>query len=258
VSRWVYLDEGGTSRHEPVVVVAGVMIDADKQLVRLEDHLQSLVEKHIPLEDWDGFVFHATAIWSGTRYFEDKEKWPLAKRLPILNDLVAIPRLFEIPITIGFVRRSDFGEIAALNMAKDLGKDELTPDETDIALHAMAFVNASLVVERTMRQLWKEEVALLIAEDRDRVKAQIKEMQLFLQNPKKIILLEKDADCLPLVKIRDTVHFAKKRESKALQIADICAFVLRGHLSGHPKNKPLYAALRPWMLAHPKGDIDAD
>jgi len=254
VSRWVYLDEGGTSRQEPCVVVAGVMIDADKDLIRIEDHLQGLVEKYIPKEDRDGFIFHATDIWSGTKYFRNKERWSLDTRLEILWDLVSIPRQFQLPITFGFVRKAEFSQEASSRMAQELNKKELSEKETDIVLHSIAFINASIIVERAMRQCWSNEVALIIAEDRDKVKNHIKEMQLFLQNTDKVSHLRMGKDVLPFKNIRDTVHFAAKRESMALQLADMCAFVTRGHLSGHSKSKPFYDEICPWMLAHPKDD----
>jgi hypothetical protein len=164
------------------------------------------------------------------------------------------PRRFQLPITLGFVRRDEFVRDISPRMAKDLGKTRLSDKEIDVVLHAIAFMNASIIVERTMRMISPKEVALIIAEDRDRVKTQIKEMQRFLQNPKRVAHLQKDEDCLPLTRIRDTVHFAKKQESVALQLADMCAFVIRGYLSGHPMNKPFYEAIHPLMLVHPKDD----
>ena len=62
--RLAFMDEAGTSRREPFVVVAAVMIHADTQLIPVEECLEELVEKHIPEGDRDGFVFHATNIWS--------------------------------------------------------------------------------------------------------------------------------------------------------------------------------------------------
>jgi hypothetical protein len=46
--RFIYLDEAGISRHERFVVVAGIIVDADNQIVRLERHVASLVDKYIP------------------------------------------------------------------------------------------------------------------------------------------------------------------------------------------------------------------
>jgi hypothetical protein len=42
--RFVYLDEGGISKREPWVVVAGVILHGDTQVVPLGDHLGMLVK----------------------------------------------------------------------------------------------------------------------------------------------------------------------------------------------------------------------
>jgi hypothetical protein len=66
IMRFIFSDEGGISRNEPFVVVAGIVVRADEKLVPLEQELQYLIERHIPTEHRRGFVFHATEIWSGT------------------------------------------------------------------------------------------------------------------------------------------------------------------------------------------------
>ena len=57
---------------------------------------------------------------------------------------------------------------------------------------------------------------------------------------------------LPLTRIRGSVQFATKSESGPLQLADACAFFIRGHLSGHPDAYQFYKKLRPWMTYLPK------
>ena len=105
--RIVYLDESGTSRGERLAVVAGVMIDADNQLIAVEEHMERLVERYIPEDDRGDFFFHATNIWSGTKYFKDRDLWPLERRLEILHDLVEIPQKFDIPVVFGHCPRDE-------------------------------------------------------------------------------------------------------------------------------------------------------
>ncbi len=47
----------------------------------------------------------------------------------------------------------------------------------------------------------------------------------------------------PITRIRDTVHFAEKAESPALQIADICAFVIKRYLAGARDGDRFYRIL---------------
>ncbi len=46
--RLTYVDEGGIAKHEGFMVVSGAIIDGDRQLVAIENHLDILVQKHIP------------------------------------------------------------------------------------------------------------------------------------------------------------------------------------------------------------------
>ena len=60
--------------------------------------------------------------------------------------------------------------------------------------------------------------------------------------------------CLYLISGIQRIGQAGKMQSRHLQLADICAFVIRGHLAKHPHNPPLYSKLRPMMAVYPKTD----
>jgi hypothetical protein len=57
--RLTYIDEAGISNptQEPWVVVAGVIVDADRQLVHLERKLDKLIGRYIPPPQQNDFVF---------------------------------------------------------------------------------------------------------------------------------------------------------------------------------------------------------
>ena len=59
---------------------------------------------------------------------------------------------------------------------------------------------------------------------------------------------------LPLQRIRGSVQFADKGESRPLQIADMCAFFIRAHLRRHPEAEQFYEKLKRWMIVLPKGE----
>src|SRR6266849_3413019 len=77
--RMIYLDESGISATEPYVVVAGVIIHADKQWKGLEKYLLDMVDELIPPAMRDNFYFHATELFSGGKRF-DRNSWPKEKR----------------------------------------------------------------------------------------------------------------------------------------------------------------------------------
>ncbi len=245
VVRIVYLDESGTSRIERVAVVAGVVIDGDNQLIAVEEHMERLVERYIPEDDREDFFFHATNIWSATKYFKDRVLWPLERRLEILHDLVEIPSKFDLPIVFGQCPRNR-------RLTKPSGVP-IAEAERDAVVHSIAFLECACRVEKIMRELWPTEVTFLIAEDRPIVMRHLREVQSVAKS-KTFPFDVEEQEYLPFRHIRDTVHWAWKMQSRHLQLADICAFVIRGHLDKHPCNPPLYRKLRPMMAVYPKTD----
>lgn len=246
--RFIFKDEGGISGREPFVVVAGIFVHADEQLVPLEEKLEELVRKHIPKEYQQDFFFHASDIWSGVgKIFKDRERWPLPKRLSILRDLARVPRKLDIPIVYAAIERS------TMTFAEFEIKPS-TPHERNVATHALAFAASTVNVEGFMRNVWPDEVAQLVAEDNNEVRRHIKGVHEIFRNPYKVGEEIIPHNFLPLRKIRGPVHFANKTESRPLQMADLCAFVIRGHLAKHPHNGPLYNLIKPMMLVLPKGE----
>jgi hypothetical protein len=240
----VYQDEGGTAAHEPYLVVTGAIVDGDRQLVAIENHLDILVQKHIPEEDRESFIFHATDIWSGKKYFSDRDKWPFEKRLDILRGLSRIPGHFDVPVAWGYIEKSKFPD-PKMAIAFD-------PEEVEVARHIMAFTDCSLVVENFMRECTTNEIALVIAEDRDIVRQAVKEAIALYRSPAQLKAWRLDKKkLLPFRHIRDTVHFAKKSESRHLQLADACTFFIKGHLTNQVKGDFLYAELKRMLLVHP-------
>ena len=250
--RIIYCDEAGSSRLEPVIVVAGVMIDADKQLIAVEEYLDALAAQYISEADLPHFVFHATEIWSGNKYFADRGRWPLKKRLDILKALADIPRRFDIPIAIGFIEKKPFWD-----EHEKIGITPPPPPEADIFLHAITFSECAMSAEITLRHISKinSAIGLLIAENRPEVHKVVKDSHAFLQNPKLVADAGFQTEHLPLRRIRDTVHFAKKSESRPLQLADACAFFTKGHLIKNEHAEEFYQMILPQLGLIPKADM---
>jgi hypothetical protein len=74
--RLIYLDEAGISEAEPVAVVAGIVVEADRD------------------------CFHATELFSGGRTFT-RQKWNRELRWTILERLLSIPKELQIPVVAG-------------------------------------------------------------------------------------------------------------------------------------------------------------
>ena len=89
---------------------------------------------------------------------------------------------------------------------------------------------------------------------RPEARIHIREMQEFFRDPVLIRASGIDHELLPLERIRNSVLFAEKGESRPLQIADTCAFFIRGHLRGREQAEPFYQQIKPWMSVLPKGE----
>jgi hypothetical protein len=105
--RMVYLDEAGISNpaHEPHVVVAGVIIHADRQWKAVELHLNDMADRYVPGDRRAGFVFHAKDLFHGSGAFP-RNQWSREKRWEILDELIAIPEQLDLAVVPGYVERA--------------------------------------------------------------------------------------------------------------------------------------------------------
>jgi len=244
----VFLDEGGISRDEPIAVVGGVFVHGDQQLIPLEEHLEGLVKKHIPRSDWNGFHFHAKDIWNNKKYFSDKQKWPWERRAEILDDLAEIPSKLELPILFSHASKKE----ALERHMQDAG----TEHDRAVTAHAMVFSSCLMSAEEHMRLLWPDEVAQIVSEDNRDARATIKNVHALLRDQEALVRADiAKPGTLPLRNIRGPVLFADKAESRSLQLADFCTFIIRRRLVRHDfRSARFYDKLKHWMVVLPRGD----
>ncbi len=245
--RVTYMDESGSSPKEPILVEAAVMVDGDKQVVPVEEHLESLVEKHIPADKRAGFYFHATDIYGGGNkkcIFHDKDEWPDERRRAILDDLVAVPAQFGLPISIGIMQKKKFMQDKDL-----LGASKHTPQEIAVAIHALAIIQCEIGVEMWLRRHTEREITHIIAENNDEVRLAAKEAHMMLRNKEE---MEKagfvNHACFPFVRIRDGLQFTTKAESRLLQVADVCAWTVRRAANNAPDAFRFYEPVRKQIV----------
>jgi hypothetical protein len=63
------------------------------------------------------------------------------------------------------------------------------------------------------------------------------------------------AERLILNRVIDTVHFAEKKSSSILQVADACAFFVKRRLMNTSEHMRFFGPLKPRMVVLPKQDI---
>lgn len=216
------MDEAGISAHEPAIVVASIIIDGDNQYSAVKTDLSKIAEKYIPEKDRDNFIFHATELFSGGKYF-NRENWPREKRWEILREILKLVPQHDIPVCLCFMSRNDFNKSMS-----ELGKTE----SLDEIAHTLAFVFCTLTIDKWMRDYAKDEFTVLVAEDAPRMKSRMKWAHGYLSNPSKMAKIP--LKITPVTRIVDTPHFVKKTESSILQIADAWAFLIRRKLLEKP------------------------
>ena len=212
--RLVYADEAGVSnpKHEPYLVVGATVVHADQKLIALERHFDRLVERHIPPEYQDGFVFHAMELFNGGKVF-DRTEWLLPRRLNIASDLAAIPKKFQLPVAFGWVERAKFPQTFTV--------DGMKPRELNAWSHVTAFMSCTMQVEHWMRRNTQNEICVMVVEDNDNARRVIRDTQRWHQNPKHAAMLDEESrKHFPFRKIKQDPLFESKRQSSPLQLAD--------------------------------------
>lgn len=248
--RLVYLDEAGISNpaEEPILLVGSIIINADQDWHNLERHIISIRRKHLPPEDdYMGFVFHAQDIFHGSRYFT-RDKWPFEKRRDILRDLAEIPRRFHVPIVCVAFDRNKFAD----EVSKGGVRGTPTPTSTTDLAHLTAFVTAVCDVDGWMLTYAPAEVAMLIAEDRPRMRSIIKNVHVGYTDP-----TQDYPDVFKTRHIIDTVTFASKEQSILLQLADMTCFVTKRTFNHKKDVEEFYELLRSQFISSWHGDPDA-
>ncbi len=100
-----------------------------------------------------------------------------------------------------------------------------------------------------MRKCAPDEITMLIAEARPAIERALKSALLIFKSAEAMKLNEfEPGEFTPYENIRESVYFAIKDESRALQLADTCCFFLRAHASRTPHTERYYQMLAPQML----------
>jgi hypothetical protein len=217
------MDESGTSRQSPFLVVAGVIVHADTQLGPIEDSLRGLIENYVSPQLREGFIFHATDLFRGDNDLPP-EIQDQAVRHEMLEKLMAIPARHQVQLCYGFIKKEKF---RAFNATRAADGQRLR-----IAMHAAAIALCTVAAEDWLRYRAKNEVAMLFAENNDEVRVAARKTQILMRSSEACQKLNMAAKrLLPLQRIKDGINFVTKEESLALQLADCCAWSVRKYLT---------------------------
>jgi hypothetical protein len=222
--RLLYLDEAGIDHGAPAMCVSGVLVHGDNQWPEIDKRIGALIEKYIPYQDRLGFVFHATDLFHGSRYFDRRlPQWTQKLRWTILAELAAIIDELHLPVVAGTYQKDKFG-IGIL-------APDMPQKHRGNLMHDSAAMDCLIWADRWLAKYAPAELATVVHEDGTPAKQLIKHTVRLLRDGDRLLDADFDLDLqnesgLPLKRIIDTVHFAEKPDARPLQLADLCAFIL--------------------------------
>ncbi len=247
MTRYIYIDEAGTSAPEPVRVVAAIIVHADTEIRELVNELSKTIKSYVPEKYQDNFWFHAKEVYSGSAKIE-RSVWSFDERLDFLKNVLCLPRVFDLPIAMGSVAKGHFEGMEGLS----------TPKMNVQFEHSMAFCYCAERADNFLRKyLHDDEVGAIIAEDvPDMRKSLDLAFQIFKKMPHALgpdqqraskweREMGSDPECVQY-EIRNILggpHYVKKRCDPLLQIADACAFSFRRFLSRQTNGDSLILAM---------------
>lgn len=228
--QFVYFDEAGTAnpKEEPILVVTGVVVDADVQWMKARNRLREITEDFFEGEVPEGALLHAKDIFGGAGHFP-RSKYSLAKRLGLLRSVLAVTDELTLPIVYGSALRNATAVFPDLLSLGQAFKNNYA--------HMMCFLGCVASIERLLRDVGhEEEVATLVFENSEESKAMVKRVHKIMsdRNGMKLHVPVSMQPFFPVTRIVDTTHFCLKDEAPLLQIADAASFCLRRYIAKSP------------------------
>lgn len=253
--RLIYTDEAGTSAHEPVCVVATVIVHGDDQWRVLQSEMQRIVKEKVPVALQEGFVIHATEIFSGGKKI-NRDEWKFEDRLDFLKEIVCLPFIHDVPISVGIEFKGEVhAELAGRAANAPKKSQRLTANAW---AHLMAFNTAMERADLFLRKyLDGKEIGTVVCEDVDRMREALKKAGLSFRDthldsgpdghrPNRLqrqLGISPDSITYQIDHIIDVPNFVIKGKAPLLQLADACAFSFRHCLSRRPHGDDLVLAM---------------
>lgn len=227
--RFIYTDEAGIAANEPVTVVVGLIVNADTQWRPTVDRVFQALEA-VPERLRDGFIFHATEVWSA-KY---KADWSMEDRFAFLKKMMGIPRDSGLAIAYGLFYRD-----GSVTSEANLTTLKMTREQYQ---HAYAFGMCMASADDYISTFAApNEVAAIVAEDIPEMRRNLKDattrlrtgtvsihnslitQQVVGQQPaSKLLTLQ-----MRIRRVVDDIHFAPKESAVILWLADAVAYGLR-------------------------------
>ncbi|NTG36966.1 DUF3800 domain-containing protein [Agrobacterium rhizogenes] len=248
MARIVYMDESGVTKKDEVMVVVGIMVDADKQAHILEEEIRNVVKPHVRPENLDGYVVHAAHLNGNKNQPEELRDNKLA-RDAILDGMAALPAKLGFYIIASTIWWDRFSE----------NQPGMEAHQQRVAMQATGIALISSAVDGLMHKRFAEECAWIIAENNHEVKEAALHHHREMKSSQAAYYAQMVGSFKgPFSKLRDGISFANKPDSPALQIADVCAWAIRRYYAVRDdRSKRFYDPLEKNIVIHTGSDLDA-
>jgi Protein of unknown function (DUF3800) len=244
--RYIFIDEAGISANEPISVVAGIIVHADKQCAPAEEAIENVLDLIPDHKRAQCAAFSAKKIWGDEKL---RENWPLDERMHLLKEMMSIPRKLKLAVAFGTcLRTTQLPE----NLLKDRGITLVQ------AHHGLAFQECVARTDSWINKYARyNEVATVIAEDVPESKNLLRRLAKHLltthynTSPKNVRVVHygtaapnvREFKPRNVSRIRLPIHFVEKQDEALLLIADACAFGFRRFLSRQSRGQDFANAI---------------
>jgi hypothetical protein len=243
------MDESGISMSERVMVVVGVMVEADKQSGLIEEEIKSVIRPHLKQENLENFIVHASHIYSGKKTLPDELRGNRYACNAILDGMVAIPAKLGLRLITSHIWWDRFADYQP-------GMDQL---KRRVAMQATGIALISSAFDGLLTRSFPNESGWIIAERNDEVKAAALLHHRELRSSQAGYYGQMVGTFRgPYARLRDGISFANKEDAPALQIADVCAWAIRGQAAiGDARSLRFYKPLEKQILIETGSIMDA-
>jgi hypothetical protein len=240
--RVVYSDESGTGseRDEPVTVVAGVMLNADHQWHPTLQSIESALRSALGRDETSNFEIRGRNLYHQVRRGDEKAH-------TLLSELLLIPKQQRLPIFYGAVDRAGYKlfmqkiyipSVRAGRNDEPMGTLDTFKQALDKCMNLLdSYVHAAFPEEQV---LWIHDKGMYD----DHAKEQLNFIRSVGSSGLSEFLRLVEIGYLQKSHIVDTVYFGDSRESRALQLADVCCSTITRYLRGDTIAVPYYELLR--------------
>ena len=243
----VYVGESGVTGpsaedpNQPHHVFLGLLVH-ENQWEAIRNEFSRSCRRHFGRdlgEDGTPTRVRAAEVLHGTGSFST---WPWARRLELLDELLAIPIRYETPIIVSYMDKQEFARAGQNGSRAWSGSWE--PPFSRFVFCLGLYMDDLNMAEMSSEDLHggqpialKERAAVIAGNTK-------------VADPRSMQRSFSEGLDLPSGAVIDSLYFARPEDSHCTQLADLCAYFVRRHLEQPSRPNPHYEALDKGHLLH--------